>query len=418
MTSKERMQTTFAHKDPDKVAVDFGGFPCSRINAAVLAQLRDYYGLEKRLPRIDDMSTMTAYVDPDLGDCLGTDVSILDYYGDTYGHLETDWKEWNYRGVDILIPKTCTIREDGSGGYYVFPQGDDSCAPSGHMPANGFYFDNLTRTPEFDEDEANADDNVEDYGLVSDEQVAFHKEAIKRLLPLGRAIDAAPFYVALGDANNIPGPNLKNPKGIRSIAEWYTAPLEYPDYVEEVFEKGTDRAIQNFQRYWDEFGSDIDFMFICGADFGTQRGPFLSNAVFEEFYVPYYQKMNNWIHEHTTWKTLKHCCGGIYPLIPLLIEAGFDGLNPVQCSAEGMEPQRLKDEFGKDIVFWGGGVDTQKVLPFGTPQEVHDQVLERLKIFSKGGGYVFNTIHNIQAGTPIENIIAMIDAVKEFNGER
>ena len=159
-------------------------------------------------------------------------------------------------------------------------------------------------------------------------------------------------------------------------------------------------------------------MFICGADFGTQRGPFLSNAVFEEFYVPYYQKMNNWIHEHTTWKTLKHCCGGIYPLIPLLIEAGFDGLNPVQCSAEGMEPQRLKDEFGKDIVFWGGGVDTQKVLPFGTPQEVHDQVLERLKIFSKGGGYVFNTIHNIQAGTPIENIIAMIDAVKEFNGDQ
>ncbi len=137
-----------------------------------------------------------------------------------------------------------------------------------------------------------------------------------------------------------------------------------------------------------------------------------------EFYLPYYKKMNGWIHEHTEWKTLKHCCGGIFPILPLLIESGFDAVNPVQCSAEGMDPQNLKDTYGKDILFWGGGVDTQKVLPFGTPQEVKDQVKQRCEIFSKDGGYIFNTIHIIQANTPVKNIAAMIDAVKEFNGIR
>ena len=105
-------------------------------------------------------------------------------------------------------------------------------------------------------------------------------------------------------------------------------------------------------------------------------------------------------------------------MIPLFIESGFDALNPVQCSATGMDPQRLKDAYGKDILFWGGGVDTQHTLPFGTPEEVREQVLRRLEIFSKDGGYIFNTIHNIQANTPIENIAAMVEAVKEFNGDR
>ncbi|MGX8714362.1 MAG: uroporphyrinogen decarboxylase family protein [Lachnospiraceae bacterium] len=418
MTSKERIQCTFAHKEPDKVAVDFGGMPCSRINAEIVPKLREYYGLEKRIPRIDDMSTMTAYVDVDLGECMGTDVSILPYYGDTYGHRGTDWKEWEYRGEPILIPGNATVHDDGKGGFYVYPEGDDSVAPSGHFPAGGYYFDNLTRTEPFDEDEANVEDNLEDYMLVSDEQIAFHKKHLERLKPYNRAIDVAPAYFGLGDANNIPGPNIKHPKGIRAIQDWYMAPLLYPEYVEEVFDRGTDIAIQNLQRYWEEFGSDIDIMFICGADFGTQRGPMISKDTFDEFYVPYYKKMNDWIHDHTTWKTLKHCCGGIYPLLPSFIEAGFDAINPVQCSADGMDPQTLKNEFGKDIVFWGGGIDTQHTLPFGTPEEVRAQVLERLEIFSKDGGYVFNSIHNIQARTPIENIAAMVEAVKEFNGDK
>jgi uroporphyrinogen-III decarboxylase len=128
--------------------------------------------------------------------------------------------------------------------------------------------------------------------------------------------------------------------------------------------------------------------------------------------------MNDWIHAHTAWKTFKHTCGAITKFLPSLIDAGYDILNPVQCSAAGMDPIQLKADFGDQIVFWGGGVDTQHVLPFGTPAEVREQVLRRCEIFAPGGGFVFNAVHNVQARTPVENIVAMIDGVHEFNGQK
>ena len=159
----------------------------------------------------------------------------------------------------------------------------------------------------------------------------------------------------------------------------------------------------------------VDVAYICGTDFGTQISTFCSEETFRELYMPYYKKINSWIHSNTNWKTFKHSCGAIYEFIPLLIESGFDIINPVQCSAQGMDPKSLKENFGDSIVFWGGGVDTQKILPFGSKEQVRDQVLRRCEIFSRSGGFVFNSIHNVQAKTPVENIVAMIDAVKEFN---
>ncbi|HVX30196.1 MAG TPA: uroporphyrinogen decarboxylase family protein [Nitrolancea sp.] len=137
-----------------------------------------------------------------------------------------------------------------------------------------------------------------------------------------------------------------------------------------------------------------------------------------ELYMPYYQRVNGWIHKNTSWKTFKHSCGAVEKFMESFIDSGFDIINPVQCSATGMDPALLKQKYGDRLVFWGGGVDTQKVLPFGTPAEVRRQVLERCETFAKGGGFVFDTIHNIQARTPVENIVAMVDAVREFNGER
>jgi len=418
MTSRERVKAAFAHKEADKVPVDFGGFCCSMINAVVVKNLREYYGLPYEPPKIADMSTMTAFVEKDLKDVMGCDVQSLNPYADTYGHINKDWKEWNYRGETVLIPGNCNITDDGKGGYYVYPEGDTSVEPSGHMPADSFYFDNITRSPEFDEDNADPMDQAEDCQIVSDEMLAYHKEELERYRGDNRAIQVSPGYFGLGDANNIPGPNVKHPKGIRSISDWYMAPLLYPEYVEEVFEIEVERAIATFKKYYETFGNDIDVIYLCGTDFGTQRGPMMSPETFKEMYMPYYKRMNDWIHQNTEWKTLKHCCGGIFPILPYFIESGFDAINPVQCSADGMDPQKLKETFGKDILFWGGGVDTQQVLPFGKPEEVRTQVLERLEIFSKDGGYIFNTIHNIQANTPIPNIAAMVDAIKEFNGEK
>ena len=248
MTSKERVLTAFAHKEPDKVPVDFGGMCTSMVNCQVVAQLRDYYGLEKKLPRINDMSTMTAFVDPDLGEVMGVDVQNLDNFGDTYGHHNDAWKEWEYRGTPILIPANATLHDDGKGGTFVYPEGDDSVAPSGHLPAGGYYFDNLERPEEeIDEDDPDLSGNVEDYMLASDEQIAFHHKKLEEYKPLQRAIQVIPGYSCLGDANNIPGPNIRHPRGVRRIADWYMAPLLYPDEVEEVFDQGTDIAIQNFQ---------------------------------------------------------------------------------------------------------------------------------------------------------------------------
>jgi uroporphyrinogen-III decarboxylase len=158
-------------------------------------------------------------------------------------------------------------------------------------------------------------------------------------------------------------------------------------------------------------------VFICGTDFGAQSTQFCSPQTFNSLYAPYYKRMNSWIHEHTSWKTFKHSCGAIAPLIPAMIEAGFDVINPVQLSAVGMDASELKKLYGDRLVFWGGGVDTQKTLPFGTPSKVREEVLSRCKVLSKGGGFVFNPVHNIQARTPIENVLAMIEAVREYNGE-
>ena len=152
---------------------------------------------------------------------------------------------------------------------------------------------------------------------------------------------------------------------------------------------------------------------VSTTDFGTQNAEMISPDMFREFYKPYYKKMNDWIHEHTGWKTFYHSCGSIPNLIVDMIECGVDILNPVQCSAKGMDAAFLKEKFGRDVTFWGGGIDTQQVLPFGTPEQVEEQAAERLSIFEKGGGYVFTSIHNIVARVPAENVDAFYRAYKK-----
>jgi uroporphyrinogen-III decarboxylase len=155
---------------------------------------------------------------------------------------------------------------------------------------------------------------------------------------------------------------------------------------------------------------------IASDDSGTQRREFIRPELWAEMIKPHYQKLCGWIHAHTPWKTFLHSCGSIYNLVPHMIEAGIDILNPVQTSAANMEPARLKQEFGAQIVFWGGGCDTQRVLGQSTPEEIRRHVRERIEIFAPGGGYVFNQVHNIQANVPPENVLAMFDAAYEFGG--
>jgi uroporphyrinogen-III decarboxylase len=185
------------------------------------------------------------------------------------------------------------------------------------------------------------------------------------------------------------------------------------DYVYKIFEKQCEIGLKNIEKLAKAVGDKVQVVFVSGTDFGTQRGPFISPQAYRDLYKPFQKAINDRIHKLTSWKIFIHSCGGIYPLIPDLIDAGFDVLNPVQCSAEGMDPRQLKNEFGNQLVFWGGGVDTQKTLPFGTPEEVYKEVRERIDIFAANSGYVFNSIHNIQSDVPTRNILAMFKAIDD-----
>jgi hypothetical protein len=419
MQSRKRVQDALNHKQPDKIPIDFGATAVSGMHVSCVAALRDYYGLEKSLVKVSDPYQMLGLVEEDLMECIGIDFVPAASRNNIFGFPNEDWKEWQLEnGLKVLVPGKFNTSVDDKGDIYIYPEGDLSAPPSGRMPKGGYYFDAIIRQPDIDDDNLNPEDNLEEFKYISNEDIAYLKTEVQKAAATGKGVVANFGGTALGDIALVPAPFLKKPRGIRDIAEWYISTATRKNYIHSIFEKQTDIALENLKKINREVGNLVDVAYICGTDFGTQISTFCSADTFKELYMPYYKKINNWIHAHTGWKTFKHSCGAVEPFISLFIESGFDILNPVQCSAAGMEPEKLKAKYGKDIVFWGGGIDTQKVLPFGTVEEVREQVLERCKIFSKDGGFVFNTIHNIQVNTPIENIVAMIDAVKEFNGEK
>jgi uroporphyrinogen-III decarboxylase len=183
--------------------------------------------------------------------------------------------------------------------------------------------------------------------------------------------------------------------------------------VWKIFERQCEIALANLAKIHHAVGDRVSAVFLTGTDFGTQRGPFIDPRTYRDLYQPFHKAVNDWVHQHTAWKTFIHTCGSVWALIEDFIESGFDVLNPVQCSAADMAPRDLKATFGDRLVFWGGGVDTQKTLPFGSPADIRAEVRDRIQTFSPGGGFVFNTVHNVQARTPRENLTALYDAFRQ-----
>ena len=388
----------------------------SGIHASVVATLREHYGLENRPVKIHEPYQMLGLVEEDLADAMGLDVAGIPAPKTLFGFPARDWKPFRLWDRDVLVPASFETTVDANGDLLIYPEGDRSVAPSGRMPKGGYFFDSIIRQEPLDEERLDPADNLEEFGPIGEDDLAHYRRASEAGSG-GRGVIASLPGTALGDIALVPAPFLKHPKGIRDVTEWYVSTRSRREYIHRIFAKQVEYALANLARIHAAVGDDaFDAVFTCGTDFGTQTSSFCSAATFDELWLPYYREINGWIHKHTRWKTFKHSCGAVGRFIPSFIEAGFDILNPVQCSAAGMEPRRLKSEFGAAIVFWGGGVDTQKTLPFGTPDEVRREVLERCEIFAPGGGFVFNTIHNVQAGTPVENVVAMLDAVGEFNG--
>jgi uroporphyrinogen-III decarboxylase len=282
------------------------------------------------------------------------------------------------------------------------------------MPLGGYFFDSIVRQPPIDEDRLDPADNTEEFAPLDEADLAFYREQ-KRWFEERRDFGALLVIpgAAFGDIALVPAPFLKHPRGIRDLEEWYVSTVTRPDYILEVFERQCVLAEQNLRTLIDLFGDTVQVALLTGTDFGTQRGTFISREAYRTLYQPFHRRLNDLIHRHSSWKTFIHTCGDVYPLIPDFIAAGFDILNPVQCSAAEMDPVRLKTTFGRDIVFWGGGVDTQHTLPFGTPDEVYRQCRERIDILSPDGGFVFDAIHNVQGPTPVENMLAIFRAIQD-----
>jgi len=418
MTSKETVLAALDHRPAERIPMDFGGTAVTGMHVSCVAALRDHYGLEKRPVKVHEPYQMLGLLDEDLQAAVGVDLEGVFPRKTMFGFANESWKTWRtHDGLEVLVPEDFQTTVDGNGDTLIYPGGDRTAPPSGRMPGGGHFFDTIIRQPPLDEDKLDPEDNLEEFGPIPDEDLAHLAREAGHAAGTGKAVIAAFGGTALGDIALVPAPFLKHPKGIRDIAEWYISTVARADYLHAIFSKQCEYALANLEKIHAAVGGLVDVVFVCGTDFGTQTSTFCSQQTFRELYLPYYRRINGWIHRNTGWKTFKHSCGAVEPFMELFIEAGFDIVNPVQCSAAGMEPEKLKGRYGDRLVFWGGGVDTQQVLPFGTPEEVRTQVLRRCEIFSAGGGFVFNSIHNVQAGTPVENIVSMIEAFHEFNGK-
>jgi hypothetical protein len=416
--SRERLANALYHKQPDRIPIDFGGTSVTGIHVSCVAALRDFYGLEKRPVRVHEPSQMLGLVDEDLQDAMGVDVTAVFRRGAKWGFPLERWKTWQFNELEVLVPGDFNTTIDVNGDTLVYPEGDTTVPPSGRMPKGGYFFDCIVRQEPLDEDHLNPEDNMEEFRSISQADVDYLAASSKEAAATGRGVIAGFGGTAFGDISLVPGPGLKFPKGIRDITEWYVSTRSRQGYIHKVFERQCEIALGNLGRIYAAVGDQVQAVYLCGTDFGTQTSAFCSVKTLRDLYFPYYKQINDWIHSHTPWKTFKHSCGAVSKFIPTFIEAGFDILNPVQCSATGMEPEQLKANYGDQLAFWGGGVDTQQTLPFGTPAEVREQVLRRCEIFAPAGGFVFNSIHNVQAQTPVGNIVAMLNAVHEFNGRR
>jgi len=419
MNSRQRVETALNHQDPDMVPLDLGGGPVSGMQVSSVYQLRQGLGLDPpgTPVKVVEPYQMLGEIGPDLLDAIGADVVPLVGPKNFFGFENTGWKEWElFDGTPVLVPELFNTEPEPNGDILQWPEGDRSAPASVRMPKDGYYFDTIIRQPPIDDDKLDPADNLEEFQPFDDAMIDHYRRGAEELSATGRAILMNVPGTAFGDIALVPAPWMKHPRGIRDVAEWYMSMAARFDYVYEVFERQCEIALANLAKIHDAVGDRVTAIFTTGTDFGTQNGPFISRKSYTSLFQPFHRRMNDWIHENTPWKIFIHSCGAVKDLIPDFIDSGFDILNPVQCSAVGMEPRELKEKFGDRVSFWGGGVDTQKTLPFGTPEQVRREVLERIEIFNRGGGFVFNTVHNVQANTPRENLLALYEAVGEARG--
>ena len=416
MDGRSRLKQALEHREGE-VPVDFGATIVTGMHVSIVEALRRRLGLTDRPVKVHEPYQMLGLIEEDLQDALGIDVQGVFRKRNFFGVANEHWRSWKTPwGQEVLIAGDMVLRNSRRGEVLAYPQGDGDAPPSGRMPEGGYFFDSITRQGPIDESKLDSRDNQVEFGPISDEELDYLRIQTEEHGGNHRSLVGGFGGASFGDAASITAPFLKHPRGIRDLNEWYISLISRPGYIRDVFSVQCDYALQNLARIYDTVGDSIDVVVLSGTDFGTQNALFISTETFDHLFAPFYQKVNDWIHSHTPWKTFIHTDGAVEPIIPRLIDAGFDILNPFQYTADGMDPKQLKEKFGRSLVFWGGGIETQRILPFGTPGEVKSEVLRQCEILAPGGGFVFSSVHNILAKTPVENVIAVFEGIREYNG--
>ena len=396
MNSRERVLCAINHQQPDRVPIDVGGTRQSGIAASTYHQLKESLGISSTT-RVYDLYQMLADVERPVMERFGADVVGLNRPAIAFNIRNENWKPWQmFDGTPVEVPGGFEPAVEDNGDLLLVDDGE----PVARMPKDGFYFDRVDKYPgaahvDLDgyEPPRLTDQEVEHYRAQS--EALYQNTDFAIVAPMGPPYEL--FYgLGTGDFEN-----------------WMITLASEPDYVSALYEKLVDAWLDNLRRFVDAVGDRVQILQV-NDDFGTQHSLFLSVQMYRNQIMPYYKRGLDWVHENTDMKVLLHSDGAIFPLIPSLIETGFDILNPVQTSANGMDALQLNGQFGNQLSFWGGSLDCQKTLPYGTPEEVVREVQEHLRVFAPGGGYVFASVHNIQANVPPENVIAMYDTALAF----
>jgi uroporphyrinogen-III decarboxylase len=419
MTSRERVALALEHKEPDRVPIDLGASMVTGIHASSYAKLREALGITEGTIKVYEPFQMLAEVEEEVRQALGVDVVGISLPDTLFGYKNEKWKPFTlFDGTEVLVSGNMNYDVLSNGDIVQYPEGNRSYPPSAKMPNGGYYFDVIVRQEPIEEEKLDAKEWAQQtFGLLSDEDLRFLEQEIDWYY---NHTDYALFGNfgggSFGDIAIVPGPHIPYPKGIRDPEEWLVSHISRAEYIKDIFEYQLEIQMKNLEMYHQAAGDKIQVIEINGNDFGAQNGPYMAAAMYRELYKPYHKVMNDWVHEHTSWKTFFHSCGSNIEFFDDYREAGVDIFNPVQISAQGMDPEYLKEHYGNDFVFWGGAVDPQHTLPFKSAGEVQSEVEQNVRTFKQGGGFVFNNVHNIQANIPIENILALFEGVKKAGG--
>jgi uroporphyrinogen decarboxylase len=398
VTGRERILAALDFRETDRVPIDFGGMRSTGIHAIAYHRLKAHLGLTGGHTRLYDIMQQLAEPEPEVLDLLGGDVVQLHRLRPAFGIAIDRWKPGALPdGSPCLEPAGFTPERE--------PGGDEVIRADGRViarrPADGLYFE-MAHFPLADATSA-SDIDACPWPLIDDAELAYLRENARRLrAPGDRAVLAA-----------FGGNILEEGQFTWGWGRFMEELALRSELVRYYLDRLVENHLANLERYLPVVRDYVDIIQV-GDDLGTQAAPQLSPDLYRALIKPCHRRVYTYIREHSDARVFLHSCGSIYRLIPDLIDAGVQILNPVQTSAAEMDPARLKREFGRDLVFWGGGCETQTTLPNGTIEEITAQARERLSIFTPGGGYVFNQIHNIQADVAPAKVVAMYRTAREW----